>query len=666
MDRSRQILSAIDELKQIRSDIRSNSSLDMVRRSFERVQEIRRQHQDDFDLQIIIADAQQEIIERARALRGDVGSVAPAALTRPVKASRFAEPTPEIEPEAAEIPADVPKLDRKSWQLAVGLAVLFTVGICTAFFYAIQAARRVNFPPEPAATATAPKAVDKTSTAAVPAPVAAVQSAPSLRLYTDLTAGTATIDDQPAKDLVDGELNIDSLTPGQHTVKVESHGGSATFNFSLDNDQDVPRVTEIPKSTNAMVVLVSVQDGTGRLTTDTNGASVTLDQKPAGTVGSDGLLLSDLGKQDHELEVTQARDHQKFELTYTPAPTLTVFVKSDPSTGVLTVSTGQDGVSVFINDYPYKRVTEHGEIRIPLKVGSYRIRVHKTGFTDPAVSTVDVQKSAEASVQFRLEAAAPQFAILQIKGATPATAVFVDRLMAATVGADGTAKVINVQPGEHVIELHHDQAVTKQITRTFELGQTVTLAGTDVALDRLAADNKSVIPANPGPALIPPPEVPQLSPAAQAAAAGEQVHKGGGFVPYHTPKSAGNYYFQAHAKLGGVLKHGKLQWYAGYQDAENYVLFSIDGKHAEVREFKDGKAVDLGRISFPAVSDEWVQVEMAVKADTLQARVKTGEGGWTDLSPVTTSGRDFTKDSVGLYIPSNEEVAVANFRFSGR
>ena len=42
----------------------------MVRRSFDRLQEIRRQHLDDFDLQIIIADAQQEIIERARVLRG--------------------------------------------------------------------------------------------------------------------------------------------------------------------------------------------------------------------------------------------------------------------------------------------------------------------------------------------------------------------------------------------------------------------------------------------------------------------------------------------------------------------------------------------------------------------------------------------------------------------
>jgi hypothetical protein len=185
-----------------------------------------------------------------------------------------------------------------------------------------------------------------------------------------------------------------------------------------------------------------------------------------------------------------------------------------------------------------------------------------------------------------------------------------------------------------------------------------------VALDRLAADSKSVIPANPGLPLIPPPEIPEIQPATIPVAVAEQVHKGGGFVPYHTPKAAGKYYFQAHAKLGGVLKRGKLQWYAGYQDPENYILFSLDGKHADVKEVRDGKTLDLGRIPFSAASDQWVEIELAVHADTLQARAKTAGSDWTDLSPVTTSGHDFTKDSVGLYIPQNEEVAVANFRFS--
>jgi CheY-like chemotaxis protein len=645
----------MDELQQIRNDVRLSTSLDQVRRSFERLQEIRRQYQNDFDLQIIAAEAHDEIIERARAIRAG---------------GKQFEPEP-IDPEQAEIPPDIPKLNRTSWHVAVGLAVLLTVGVLATFFYLIQAARKLNFssdqPATPAVAKATPPIGKATPAAAVtPSPQPVASTAPTLRLYTDLTGGTATIDDQPAKDLSDGELDLNSLAPGTHTVKVESHAGSAAFTFTLPTGSDLPEVSGLPKSSNAMVVLVATKDGTGHLSTDASDANVAVDEKSAGTVTNGQLLLSDLDKRDHTLEVSAGKDQQKFVLTYTPAPTLTVFVKSDPSTGVLTVSTGLDGVTVFVNGFPYKRLTEHGAIRIPLKVDSYRIKVHKDGFQDPAVATVDVKKSAEASVIFHLQPLPPQYATLVLNGAQPATVVSVDHQVAATVGLDGTAKVINIQPGEHLVELQHESAVTKQLDRNFELGKTVTLSGADVALDRLAADNKSVIPANPGPPIIPPPVVPEFDTASNQNPAAEQVHRGGGFLPYHTPKLPGRYFFQAHAKLGGVLRKSKLQWYAGYQDSGNYVLFSLDGKHAEVKEVRDGRAVDVGRIAFPVESEQWVQIEVNVNPDKLQARARAGEGEWRDLSPVTSSDHDFTKDNVGIYVPPNEEVAVANFRFSSR
>ncbi len=641
----------MDELRQIRSDVRLTSSLDAVRRSFERLQEIRRKYQSDFDLQIVAAELHDEIIERARAIRAG-----------------NAKPSAAVNPEEAEIPLDVPKLDRRSWHVAVGLAVLLTVGALATFFYLIQTARRLNFSnDQPAAAIAAKPTPPKTKAASVSKVTPpSISMTPTLRLYTDLASGTATIDDQPSKDLTDGELDLDALTPGVHSVRVDSHGGSAAFSFKLASQTDVPQVTGTPKSVNAMVVLVAVKDQTAHLYTDAAGADVSLDEKPVGTVTDGGIVLRDLGTRDHDLEVSQGRDQQRFVLTYTPTPTLTVFVKSDPSIGVLTVSTGQDGVSVFVNDIPYKRATEHGAVRIPLKVGSYRIRVHKEGFVDPAVASVEVKKSAEASVAFHLQPVPPQFATLMVNGAQPATVILVDHQTAATVGLDGTAKVINIQPGDHFIELQHDQAVTKQFTRTFEVGKTVNLGGVDVALDRIAPDNRSVIPANPGPPVIPPPVVPDLETAPLPSGGVEQVHKGGGFLPYHAPKVPGKFYFQAHAKLGGVLRKGKLQWYGGYQNPSNYVLFSIDGKHAEVKEVRDGRSVDIGRISFPAESGEWVQVELSVKADTLRARAKAGEGDWIDLSPVTSADHDFTKDSVGLYVPANEEVAVANLRFTNR
>jgi hypothetical protein len=635
-------------------------SLDAVRQAFDRIQAIRKQHVDDFDLQILIADAQQEVIDRARQLRkGEPGFDDGLS----VVARRRQQKLAAEDEDAAQIPADVPKIDKKSWQVAMGLTAVLTIGIFSLVFYLIQTARKINFAPEPGEAVTGPQKGGSAQT--VPAAVPAVSATPTLRLYTDLIPGTVTIDDQPEQTLVDGELTLDNVKPGDHTVKVEGHSGSASFSFTLADDKQAPQVVDLPVSNNAMAVLVSVQNGKGHLVTDEAGASVLLDSKAVGDVSEGGVDLPDLGSSDHDLEVTQARDKQKFVLTYTAAPTLTVFVKSDPSTGMLTVVTGQDNVSVFINDVLYKRVTERGQLRIPIKVGAYRIRVHKDGFTDPPAARVEVKKAEEASIAFRLQVAAPLFATLQVKGAQAGTGVSLDGQPVATVGAEGTAMVANISAGVHQIDLHHDQEVTKQLTRTFENGATLTLSGADVALDRLAADNKTVIPANPGPPALPPPTVPQIAaPSNDVTTEAETVRKGGGFVPYHTPKTAGHYYFQAHTRLGGLLKHGKLQWYAGFQDKDNYVLFTVDGKHAEVREVRDGKSTEVGKIPFDVDTGEWVQVDVVLKADSIQARVKAGEKDWSSLSPVTSSGRDFTKDGVGLYIPSNDEVAVANFRFS--
>jgi hypothetical protein len=145
---------------------------------------------------------------------------------------------------------------------------------------------------------------------------------------------------------------------------------------------------------------------------------------------------------------------------------------------------------------------------------------------------------------------------------------------------------------------------------------------------------------------------------------GEQVRRGGGFVPYHVPKVPGHYTFQAQSRIGGFLKKSKLQWFAGYQDSQDYVLFTIDGKHAIVREVRDGKSMEIGRIPFEADSKGWVQVDLSVKPNSISARVKTQYSPWSEVGSVVSPGRDFTQDKVGFYIPGSDEVAVSNFKFA--
>ena len=587
MDRPQQTLSAIDELRQIRQETRLTRSLDKLRRNFDRVQTIRRQHIDDFDLQVIVSEVHEEIVERARYLRGDtpipVLHEDPATLfrtpndaTAQMASSREQRRIEQPDQTAAEIPPEVPRLDTKSWQLIVGLAAFLALMVLVGFFYLIQTARKLNFQ-EADKAAVGPTVIK-------PAPqnvsVTTVSLSPTLRLYTDLVPGTVSVDEQPTQNLTDGELVLDKLQPGEHSIRVSGRSGFANFKFSVVG-KDAPQIAGPPVATDALAVLVSQQDGHGRLITNAEGLSVLLDGKPVGEVSLDGLDLPDLGTADHELQVTRNRDRQRFILTYTPAPVLTVYVKSDPNSGTLVVMTGEDGVEVFIEGTPYRRRTEHGQLRIPIKVGEYKVRVHKDGFNDPVPIQVEIRKGEESAAQFRLEPAA-QLASLQIKGAAPGSATYLDKEFVGAIEPDGTVKVFNIKLGDHTIELHHDQALPKKLVRTFHAGEMLVLSGSDVQLDKLNADAKP--PSTPpAPVATPDNAKPVNGPTDNMAVEGERVMHGGGFISYHTPNVPGHYSFNAQGRVGGFLKHGKLQWYAGFQDSQNYILFSLDGKHADVR-----------------------------------------------------------------------------------
>jgi hypothetical protein len=696
VDRSQQTNSTRDSLRKIRQETRQTRSIETLRQYFEQLQDIRRHTLDDFDLQVMIGDIHQEIVDRARYLRGETPTPTsapddhsvifqapvaarmaqpappPAAVseipTPPVTATSEA-PLPMVLPkrrkvtdadsaDAAEIPPEVTRIDQRSWRTIVWLAV-FLCGIMLAgFFYLIQTARKLNFPDENGA---------KTEQGVKPpaAAPAAISTSGTLRLYTDLSPGTVTLDDGPPRGLVDRELMLDGLTAGQHSVKVSGSSGSASFQFEVVG-KDAPKVIGLPQASNALAVLVSEQDGHGQLVTSAGPAEIFVDGKSAGQATAGGLELADLGTADHDLQVVHDRDKQNFVMMYTPLPVLTVYVKSDPNTGIIQVVTGEDGVEVYIDSSLFRRKTDHGQVRISIRAGRYPIRVHKDGFADPPPQLVEVKKGDVTQAKFELMAPS-NVASMQIRGAQNGTTAYIDHEFVAAIGPDGMARVSNVKPGEHTVELRHDLAATKRLQRTFHAGEVLILAGADVTLEKNLTDATK----QGTPAVVAPVGTEDGKPANPAVPKENQlyatrVQKGGGFIPYDTPKAAGHYSFRTQGHVGGILKKGKLQWYAGYKDSENYILFSLDGKHAEVRELRNGKTIVWNRIPCSVDSSSWVQVDLAVKPGTVGSRVKTNGEDWVDLGSVASFGRDFTQDKVGFYIPGNDEVAVANFKFANR
>jgi hypothetical protein len=641
-------LSGLAELKQIQWRVQTSRSVEDLRVQFERLKALRHTYHDDFDTLVRIAEVQNEAVEHARELRDKA---------RPdVFAGKKQEPS-----DAAEIPPEVQRLDPKSWQRAIYIGLFFAVILFAAFFYVVQTARKLNLMPVETETQSAAAQTDAKKQAPTPAQATPAPAKPALRLYTDLNPGTVTIDDQSPQDLKDGELLLDNLQPGRHSIQVTGANASAAFSYEVREGQ-APQLVGLPTATNVMAVLVSSEDGKARLTTNADQADVSMDGAPAGQAGADGLALTNLGKTDHLLQITQGKDRQRFVLSYTAAPSLTVYVKSDPNAGTVVISTKEDGADIYINDRLYRRRTQAGQTRVPLKVGEYMVRVHKAGFIDPPPETVTVKKSEETALNFKLDPV-PPMATLQVKGALAGTMVYVDKDFAASIGPDGSATLSNIKPGSHVIELRRDQALPKRFERNFGTGDVVVLSGPDVTLEKVVVENST-----PAPVAAPPAKTPDTVQPDQSGSSmeveGQQLRKGGGFVPYHVPHVAGRYSFAGQPLKSGFLKKSKLQWYAGYQDSQNYILYTVDGKHVVVHEVRDGQSKEIGRIPFDLDSNSWVQVDLVVKPSSINVHVKTPETPWQEVGSVSSGGRDFTQDKVGFYIPDKDEIAVANFKFS--
>lgn len=665
-----------DELRRIEGETQRAQSLEDLRSLFDRLQAIRRTFIDDFDVQLAISHVQQSIVERGRVLLESghdyqQGFDFTSPLPQPnAHHAAEGEPLPAAErPEGAEmppLPPHVEKIDAHTWKRATYIGAFLAIILFAVFFYLIQTARRVNFtseqPPQQSNAAQGgaqqkPKPGTPESAAAAPKP--------ALRLYTDLVPGTVSIDGA-AQPLEDGELQLDTLKPGKHSLKLTGSTGSAEFEFE-SSEKSAPRLINAPTGSETMVVTVSVEGGKGRLMTTAAGSNLLLDNKDLGPIPADGVPLADLGEGDHNLQIKGANDAQRFVLTYVPQPALTVFVKSDLNAGSLIILTGEDGVDIQIDGQKYRRKTDHGQVRIAtLKAGSHTIKVSKPGFEDVPPQTVQIKKNEEARLAFKMQRQPPPVATLAVKGAQPGTQVFIDGAAVATIGADGAASVGNVAPGDHAVELRRDGSQPKLIRRTFKAGETVALAGPDVVLTNIVPVTPPVAPPQPPAAQpAPAPESAQASAAGEPATMPSAIRKGGGFLIYHTTNGSGHYVFSLQLrKGGGFLKAKRLKWFLAYQNTKNYVLFELDGKHLTVRQYVDGKSQELLKAPFDNDPENYVQIDLGVKPDSVNVRLKPESGGWQNMGTVHAPGEDFTKGKFGILISGNDEVGVSTVHFN--
>jgi hypothetical protein len=549
--------------------------------------------------------------------------------------------------------------------------------------------------------------------------------AQSVRLLTDLDQGKVFVDDRPPADLQDGQLVLDKVAPGTHSVRVAGRNGEASFSFEIA-DARLPAVAGPVKARNMIAVLVASFGRQARLTTNAGPWKLAVNGQAQSDAGPAGTELTSFQPGVNEIVVNQGRDQRNMSESFGAAPMLTAFLKTDVNAGTLIVSTGQDDVRVFLNDKEYRRRTQRGQLRVQI-LGKVSVRVAKSGFQDEPAQTVEVNKGAEVRLQFDLKPQ-PQFGSLQIHGAMAGTEVLMDRKSAGIVKPDGSFSLSAIPPGDHTFDLQREQYLPKRLQRHIQAGQTLTLSGADVVL--ASAYGTIRLTRNPASATITyrradetasheaggnQIELPPGSYAFSASApgftesltrvqlaAGESrqvdfalirerqaapppvvaaggmaefedaqswkkdgdswVHKGGGFVPYKLPPKGVFTFTVQLLKGGGVFRGGQVRWCVQYLDAKTYLLSEMDGKNFWTGVIDKGKRAERVKAPHNLGNQKVFTIQLEVTPDRLVQKVRVGDE-WKVLDTFAEPGRDFTQGKFGFLIQGNDEIAISDFKF---
>ncbi|HLJ13025.1 MAG TPA: PEGA domain-containing protein [Bryobacteraceae bacterium] len=689
----------------------------------------------------------------------------------PVQATPAAQSARPAQPARSPAPPALPP-GPPNWKRAVGIGAVIGLVLFATFIVLVQMARHRNMPGTSAPAGTVPVDISTlppgaairinddvkctsncrlnlapgnyTITALLdgfepaasgvtitpgssPVPVALTlqPQAQTVRLFAD-EPGQVVLDDQPAKDLQEGQLILDGVKNGKHAVRVTTKSGDSTFNFDVASGK--PPVIDGPVTgRNLIVVLVSGSGGQAHISTSSPALKIALDGQPKGEAGTAGLDLSGVTPGDHELAIGEGKDEKKLVASFGPAPILTAFLKSDVNAGTLVVSTGENDVSVFLNNKEYRRKTQRGQIRIPW-LGNVAVRVSKPGFQEVPEQQATVKKGEEARLEFTLKPL-PRMAALEIRGGAPGLQVFLDQQSLGSVGPDGSLSRANVTPGDHAIELRRDHFTPKKLARSFKAGDTLVLSGPDLVLTATAGFVQiGVTPANAtvsyhhadepqthevkGNSIQLPTGVYtftakapgfgekservvvlagesrnvelHLTPEKAAPAAvhagtmadwlnpgsweknedGVFVHKGGNFVQFRMTPTTGIFVFQVQLlKGGGVFHSGRIRWFLNFKDPRDYVLFELEKKALTSKNVVNGKSIDREKAQHEENKDNRYTIQLDVSPGRIVTKMQTG-GQWEVLDDWKEPGRDFSSGTFGFYIPGNDEIGLTKFQFT--
>jgi serine/threonine-protein kinase len=400
-----------------------------------------------------------------------------------------------------------------------------------------------------------------------------------------------------------------------------------------------------------------------------------------------------------------------FTMAQTPIVQAFVLGRAEADMGTILVRTGEENVGVTINGYPHYLKTRQGQVRlVSIKPGNYKIGISKDGFEVPPPQDVEVKQGAETVVDFKMKQIA-RLATVKIQGSPGAQlfidgqaagSMAPDGSFSVDVSPGthsfelhrGAAKSKPVsrefKPGETaqvVVDLPAQQA---NGSVRFE----ITPPDAALTIRRVNEPESQAKPVTQNPLSLPEGSYivfasspkhtssvvnlnvqngvsqtltlalrgldDRLTRKAETHGIGDfddpngwsnegewNVRKGGKFVTYRLPNTAGVFQFQIQQRKGK-----RLQWFLHYTDARNHVLFRLDKTSFSRVLVANGKSTDQARVEHHLRDTGIFDVRITVDSDRIVHELRNGDR-WVVVDSYSEKGVDLAAGKFGFYVPES-------------
>lgn len=474
-------------------------------------------------------------------------------------------------------------------------------------------------------------------------------------VYVSSQGAKAGLDGQPSQPVPVEGLGLSGLTPGTHQLTIEDGPSPRTLALNVTGAPGTFAFIMPKTDSEGGIIVVTANEDNASITVNgyahpyktRNGLARLAITKP-------GKYTIKIAREGYEVSPPQVEVEVVKGQEVKAAFTLKAVVKM----AKLALTGVTAGAQVVLDGNVVGTVNPDGTYLTDVPPGPHTLELHRGALKSKPVSRTF---SAGENVQLGAE-----LALIQPPGTlrldlTPSDAKVTVRL---ATESEAQARPFSPNPmslpeGTYVVVIAAPQFVSETKSVTVASGATSAIA---VNLRSVGDAKKAASPAGGGNAISE-----FDDPIAWTPDGPWMVRKGGGYVTYSKTPTGGTFVFTVTIPKGKtlMLRDKSFQWFLGFTDPRNFMLFRVDKKNFQRIDKVNGRDTDGPKKAHTL--DKGGTFSIRIEVEPHRIVHSLGDAGrWIPVDEVQDANRDFTKGKFGFYIPGNDEYGVKDFTFQSR